>query len=156
MCSFLPTQRGTKANPKTENFLGRVIRDIKRKRQTPDESLSNLLALAERILSQTRHDTNKVYSVHAPEVEYTAKGKAFRMIPSCNRLRLRNSWLFSKVPLTPVRDRLTRPESATQAALRKSRQKAVCSSNRLDLTNHTQKILPANIAGKAFLFISNY
>ena len=37
-----------------------------------------MLALAERILSQQRHDKNKVYSVHAPEVECIAKGKAHK------------------------------------------------------------------------------
>lgn len=73
-----PAQEGTEANPQTANFLGRVIRDIRRKCQAPDESHAKLLALEERIFSQTRNDTNKVYSVHAPVVECIAKGKAHK------------------------------------------------------------------------------
>jgi IS5 family transposase len=57
-------------------FLGRVMRDIRRKCQAPDESLSRLLTISERIFSQTRKDPHKVYSVHALEVECIAKGKA--------------------------------------------------------------------------------
>ena len=71
-------KRARKQTRRLRIFLGRVIRDIKRKCQAPDESLSSLLTVAERIFSQTRNDTNKVYSVHAPEVECIAKGKAHK------------------------------------------------------------------------------
>jgi IS5 family transposase len=71
-------KRAKQQTRKLRIFLGRVIRDIRRKCQAPDESLSNLLTIAERIFSQTRNDTNKVYSVHAPEVECIAKGKAHK------------------------------------------------------------------------------
>lgn len=71
-------KRARKQTRKLRIFLGRVTRDIKRKCQVPDENLSKLLALAEKIFSQTRNDSNKVYSVHAPEVECIAKGKAHK------------------------------------------------------------------------------
>ena len=71
-------KRARKQTRRLRIFLGRVIRDIKRKCQAPDESISSLLTVAERIFSQTRNDTNKVYSVHAPEVECIAKGKAHK------------------------------------------------------------------------------
>ncbi len=71
-------KRARKQTRKLRNFLGRVIRDIKRKCQLPDENLSKLLTLAEKIFSQARNDSNKVYSVHAPEVECIAKGKAHK------------------------------------------------------------------------------
>jgi IS5 family transposase len=60
-------------------FLGRVIRDVQRK-LTPlsENALSRLLAVAQRIHQQQKHDKNKVYSVHAPEVECIAKGKAHK------------------------------------------------------------------------------
>jgi hypothetical protein len=45
--------------------------------QEKDEGLSKLLITAERIFSQTRNDTNKVYNVRAPAVECIAKGKAY-------------------------------------------------------------------------------
>jgi IS5 family transposase len=71
-------KRARQQTRKLRIFLGRVTRDIRRKCQAPDESLSNLLTLAERVFNQTRNDTNKVYSVHAPEVECIAKGKAHK------------------------------------------------------------------------------
>jgi transposase, IS5 family len=71
-------KRARKQTRKLRTFLGRVIRDIQRKCQDPDEDLSRLLTLAERVFSQMRNDSNKVYSVHAPEVECIAKGKAHK------------------------------------------------------------------------------
>lgn len=71
-------KRAWKQTRRLRIFLGRVIRDIRRKYQAPDESHAKLLALEERIFSQTRNDTNKVYSVHAPVVECIAKGKAHK------------------------------------------------------------------------------
>jgi IS5 family transposase len=56
--------------------LGRVLREIDRQTAEPSRKLSRLLETARRIHSQQRHDKNKVYSVHEPEVECIAKGKA--------------------------------------------------------------------------------
>ena len=56
--------------------LGRVLREIDRQAVEPSRKLSRLLETARRIHSQLRHDKNKVYSVHEPEVECIAKGKA--------------------------------------------------------------------------------
>ncbi len=73
-------KRAAKMTRQLKTILGRVLRDIQRK--TPaiqgriaDERLGELVALAERLLAQTRSSKNKVYSVHAPEVECIAKGK---------------------------------------------------------------------------------
>lgn len=71
-------KRARKQTRKLQTFLGRVIRDIRRKCQAPDEDLFRLLSLADRIFHQKRNDKNKVYSVHAPEVECIAKGKAHK------------------------------------------------------------------------------
>jgi len=57
-------------------ILGRVVRDIQRKCAEPSWKLTDLLALAARLLAQQKNDKNKPYSVHAPEVECIAKGKA--------------------------------------------------------------------------------
>jgi IS5 family transposase len=59
-------------------ILGRVVRDIGRKCAEPSVKLADLLALAERLLAQQKNDKNKLYSVHAPEVECIAKGKAHK------------------------------------------------------------------------------
>jgi len=63
---------------KLKTYLGRTIRDIKRKCHNPDAKLEYLLNLSERILNQKRNDSNKIYSIHAPEVECIAKGKAHK------------------------------------------------------------------------------
>jgi IS5 family transposase len=61
-------------------LLGRVIRDIGRQLDTLDvaarEQMQVWLARAERIRSQRPKDTNKLYALHAPEVECIGKGKA--------------------------------------------------------------------------------
>ncbi len=60
--------------------LGRVIRDIRqqldRLQGTAREQMQVWLARAERIFSQQPKDKNKLYALHAPEVECIGKGKA--------------------------------------------------------------------------------
>ena len=56
--------------------LGRVMREIERQVEQPMDELQKLLATAHRIHTQQRNDKNKIYSVHEPEVECIAKGKA--------------------------------------------------------------------------------
>ncbi len=43
-----------------------------------DEPLREPVAMAHRLLAQTRTSKNKLYSVHAPEVECICKGKAHK------------------------------------------------------------------------------
>ena len=66
-------------------ILGVVMREVQRKRQRPDfaahsaKAVSDLgvwLERAERIRTQQRKDKNKLYALHAPEVECIGKGKA--------------------------------------------------------------------------------
>jgi IS5 family transposase len=72
-------KRAKRQQKKLRTYLGRVIRDMERK-ASPEQlaEFHELLALAKRIHSQQRHDHDKVYSVHAPEVECIAKGKAHK------------------------------------------------------------------------------
>jgi IS5 family transposase len=63
---------------KLRTYLGRVIRNIKRKVPSPSGKLAHLLDLAQRIYSQRTATKGKVYSVHAPEVQCIAKGKAHK------------------------------------------------------------------------------
>jgi len=58
--------------------LGRLIRDIRRNAPRPDPSLEELLGLCERLHRQQRHDKNKLYSLHEPEVVCISKGKAHK------------------------------------------------------------------------------
>ena len=64
---------------KLRTYLGRVVRDIERK-TADSEKLQAIfareLAMAKRLLNQKKTDRNKLYSLHAPEVECISKGKA--------------------------------------------------------------------------------
>ncbi len=74
-------KRANKKQKSLKIYLGRVVRDIERKVAGIEEMqsvFSEPLSLAHRILSQKRQDKNKVYSIHAPEVECIAKGKAHK------------------------------------------------------------------------------
>ena len=60
--------------------VGRVWRDIDRKLDRQDEvqrtKAASILARVKRLLEQKPKDKNKLYSLHAPEVECISKGKA--------------------------------------------------------------------------------
>ncbi len=72
-------QRARREQKRLRTYLGRVIRDIERKLSGEGVAKMNkLLELARRIHTQQRHDKNKVYSMHAAEVECIAKGKAHK------------------------------------------------------------------------------
>lgn len=70
--------RARKMSKKLKTYLGCVYRDIGRKVTEPDAQLGELLALAERLLNQQKEDKNKIYSIHAREVECISKGKAHK------------------------------------------------------------------------------
>src|ERR1039457_4098728 len=69
-------QRARACTRKLRTQLGRVVRQIERQMGQPSEKLTRLLRTAHRIHTQQRHDKNKVYSVHEPDVQCIAKGKA--------------------------------------------------------------------------------
>lgn len=74
-------KRKRKAQRKLKTYLGRVVRDIERKLQGEEVLLALFdadLSKASRLLAQQRHDKNKLYSIHAPEVECISKGKAHK------------------------------------------------------------------------------
>ena len=71
-------RRAQRETKKLKTYLGRVIRDLRRRSPVPDPEMANLLERAERIHRQRRQDTGKLYSMHAPEVECIAKGKAHK------------------------------------------------------------------------------
>lgn len=74
-------KRAKKEIRSLKTYLGRVKRDVARKISGNDELtalFANLLEKAERLLAQTRNSKNKLYSLHAPEVECIAKGKVHK------------------------------------------------------------------------------
>ena len=79
-------KRAAKETRRLKTYLGQVMRDLERKTPKPDAELARLLALAERIHTQQRHGKQKVYSVHAPEVECIAKGKVHKKYEFGNKV----------------------------------------------------------------------
>lgn len=59
-------------------WVGRMIRDIQRKSPQQDESLKTLIQQAQRLMDQKKTDSNKLYSLHEPEVRCISKGKAHK------------------------------------------------------------------------------
>ena len=69
-------RRAQKETKRLKTLLGRVVRDIERKTSTPSNILKEQLTLAKQLLQQRRDSKNKIYSIHEPQVECIAKGKA--------------------------------------------------------------------------------
>ena len=64
---------------KQRTVTGRIVRDIERQIEDKPRiqiKLASLLANVKRILTQQPKDKNKLYALHAPEVECISKGKA--------------------------------------------------------------------------------
>ena len=71
-------KRAAKATRQLRNYLGRVIRELERSSERLTEREKKILSLVKRLYEQKRTDKKKVYSLHAPEVECIAKGKAHK------------------------------------------------------------------------------
>ena len=66
---------------KLRTYLGRVVRDIERKiahQAEKQAAFAEELGLAKRLMAQQKQDKDKLYSLHAPEVECLSKGKAHK------------------------------------------------------------------------------
>ncbi len=75
-------KRANRQLRKLKTYLGRTIRDIRRKTRGDDELEAAFLRplwLAERVMTQKKRDPlPKIYALHAPEVECIGKGKAHK------------------------------------------------------------------------------
>jgi len=72
-------KRSKKMTQKLKTSLGRLYRDVQRRLEKAPEKRGYFEALLQRIkqlLEQKKADRKKLYSLHAPEVECIAKGKA--------------------------------------------------------------------------------
>ena len=96
-------RRAAKQTRKLKTYLGRLIRDIERKVNNPDEKLAVMLERTSRIHSQTRDDSHKLYSLDAPEVECISKGKAHKRYEFGCKVSLsvthKNNWITSSSAL---------------------------------------------------------
>ncbi len=68
-----------KARLKLKTYAGRLLRELQRKLTESDRAIhAGELGLMKRVLEQKQHDKNKIYSLHEPQVECIAKGKAHK------------------------------------------------------------------------------
>ena len=90
-------KRARRMTKKLKTMLGCVYRDIQRKVSDPDEELRELLVLADKLLKQQKTSINKLYSIHAPEVECISKGKAHKRYEFGNKVGMatasRDNWI---------------------------------------------------------------
>ena len=97
-------KRARACTRKLKTQLGRVVREIERQTLTPSAKLAKLLDTAHRIYAQQRHDKNKIYSVHEPEVECIAKGKAGKKYEFGNKVSVavssRGGWFVGAKSFT--------------------------------------------------------
>ena len=107
-------KKARREEKKLRIFLGRVIRDIKRKVPSwkNNEKLRSLLEISTKIKEQERSDKNKIYSVHAPEVKCYSKGKAHKKYEFGSKVSVtvsaRNCWVLGVLSFTKnVHDVLT-------------------------------------------------
>jgi transposase, IS5 family len=97
-------KRARACTRKLKTQLGRIVREIERQVETPSGALAKLLQTAHRIHAQQRHDKNKIYSVHEPEVECIAKGKAGKQYEFGNKVSVavssRGGWFVGAKSFT--------------------------------------------------------
>jgi len=79
-------KRARACTRKLKTQLGRVIREVERQTEQPSVKLDKLLQTAHRIYEQQRQDKDKIYSVHEPEVQCIAKGKAGKQYEFGNKV----------------------------------------------------------------------
>ena len=97
-------KRARACTRKLRTQLGRVMREIERQVTKPTDKLAKLLETARRIHARQRHDKNKVYSVHEPEIECIAKGKAGKQYEFGNKVSVavssRGGWFVGAKSFT--------------------------------------------------------
>ena len=91
-------KRARAVQRKLKTNLARVIREVEKQAPHPESPTVAMLAVAKRIHTQTKQDSGKVYSVHEPEVQCIAKGKAGKKYEFGNKVSLavtsKKSWVI--------------------------------------------------------------
>lgn len=96
-------KRARAAQRKLKTNLGRVIREVQKQTPQPGSSTAAILDVAKKIHAQTRESSGKIYSVHEPEVQCIAKGKAGKKYEFGNKVSLavtsEQSWVVGALSL---------------------------------------------------------
>lgn len=68
--------QANKALKRIKTIAGKLVREVGRKQQ--ENTFNKLKTLFLKVLAQTRHSKDKIYSLHEPEVSCIAKGKSHK------------------------------------------------------------------------------
>jgi IS5 family transposase len=79
--------RASRAARKLKTIAGRLLRELVRN-LPPQNRYQSELEVCKRILSQTRNDRNKIYSLHEPDVLCISKGKEHKKYEFGNKVAL--------------------------------------------------------------------
>ena len=80
-------RRGKASVKRQRTWLGRVIRDIRRKwLEGKTEKMKRALELGERVFNQEKESKGKIYSLHEPQVECLSKGKVHKRYEFGNKV----------------------------------------------------------------------
>lgn len=79
--------KAKKADRKVKTIAGRLVRELERN-LVPDSLYQNKLDLFKKVVSQKRNDTNKIYSLHEPEVQCISKGKEHKKYEFGNKVSI--------------------------------------------------------------------
>jgi len=79
--------RARKADKKVKTIAGRLVRELERN-LPPGSVHQNKIDLFNRVLSQKKNDSNKIYSLHEPDVQCMAKGKEHKKYEFGNKVSI--------------------------------------------------------------------
>mgnify|MGYP003541529837 FL=1 len=77
--------KARKADRKVKTIAGRLVRELERN-LSADSKYQEDIALFKKVLAQKRNDSNKIYSLHEPEVQCISKGKEHKKYEFGNKV----------------------------------------------------------------------
>ena len=77
-------KKAFKADRRLRTIAGRLVRELKRNLKENHDN-DKLIKLFETVLSQRRNSRKKIYSIHEPEVQVSARAKNIRNTNSATR-----------------------------------------------------------------------
>jgi IS5 family transposase len=79
--------KASKADRKVKTIAGRLVRELERN-LLPDSKYQTTITLFKKVLAQKRNDSNKIYSLHEPEVQCISKGKEHKKFEFGNKVSI--------------------------------------------------------------------
>ena len=79
--------KARKADRKVKTIAGRLVREFERN-LPPGSLYQNELGIFKKVLAQKRNDTDKIYSLHEPDVKCISKGKEYKKYEFGNKVSI--------------------------------------------------------------------